>query len=252
MEKILVIEDNSPVRDNIKQLLYKAGYEVLTAEDGNEGVKLAAQNLPDVIICDIIMPGMDGYDVLKQLSSSRVTSSIPFIFLTAMAEMTDLRLGMELGADDYLVKPFKAGDLLKAIKTRLGKRGLITKSENESFQAPGRETVLKTSSVILAGNPPEVLRVSSIIYITSSQGYSSVFSKDGKKLLVRKLMREWEEILPEDSFIRIHNSTIVNLEYLERVEKWFNNTLRIYLNGVNYPLEVSKRYTPRVRARLRV
>lgn len=122
MEKILVIEDHTSVLDNIKLLLGKAGYEVLAAENGRQGVDIALNEKPDMIICDIMMPVMNGYNVLKELSSFEQTSSIPFIFLTAKAEIADLRLGMDLGADDYLTKPYKAGDLLKAIKTRLEKR----------------------------------------------------------------------------------------------------------------------------------
>ncbi|HEX2866243.1 MAG TPA: response regulator [Ignavibacteriales bacterium] len=257
MEKILVIEDHSPVRENIKQLLEKAGYSVLTAENGSQGVDAALKEKPDLIISDIMMPVMNGYDVLKELSSIRQTSSVPFIFLTAKAEMADLRTGMELGADDYLVKPFKAGDLLKAIKTRLEKRGLLTQAEKEDHQKDAnqdsaRQSVLNLSSVIMAGNPPEVLKVASIVYITSNDGYSNLFTKEGKKLLVRKLLREWEEVLPGDHFIRIHHSTIINLDYLQKVERWFNSTLRIYLSGSSEPLEASKRYTPKVRARLKV
>lgn len=252
MEKILVIEDHSPVRENINQLLVKAGYGVITAESGTKGVELAASLKPDLILCDIMMPGMTGYDVLKHLSCSKSTSSIPFIFLTAKAEMMDLRLGMELGADDYLVKPFKAGDLLKAIKIRLEKRELIIQGEKENIQEFGREPVLKSGSVILAGNPPEVLKIASIVYIISNDGYTNVFVRDGKKLLVRKLLKEWGKILPEEQFLRIHNSTIINLEYMEKVERWFNNSLRIYLRNIRDPLEVSKRYTPKIRARLKV
>ncbi|MGE5352647.1 MAG: response regulator transcription factor [Acidobacteriota bacterium] len=134
MEKILVIEDHSPVRENLKQLLRKAGYEAVTAENGSKGVDLAMELKPDLILCDIMMPGMDGYDVLKELSCCKETSSIPFLFLTAKAEMADLRQGMELGADDYLVKPFKAGDLLKAVKIRLEKRGMTAPVEKEDPQ----------------------------------------------------------------------------------------------------------------------
>lgn len=248
MQKILVIEDHGAVRENIKQLLEKAGYQVLCADNGSDGLKLAFEELPDVIICDIMMPKMNGYEVIKELGSDREASAIPFIFLTARAEMADLRLGMELGADDYLVKPFKAADLLKAIKTRLEKRESIIKLQNDKKQEPA----LKSSSVIMAGNPPEVLKIASIVYISSQEGYSNVFTKEGKKLLVRKLLKEWEILLPEDHFLRIHNSTIINLHFMERVEKWFNNTLRIYMQKVSEPLEVSKRYAPKIKARLRV
>lgn len=251
MGKILVIEDHETVCQTIKRLLEKAGYEVITAHDGADGLKLALELLPDVIVCDIMMPGLNGYEVLKNLSCKEETSSIPFIFLTARAEMADLRQGMELGADDYLIKPFKANDLLKAIRTRLDKRELIIKGQMGKIRnAEAKNPPLTANSVIAAGNPPEIIKVSSIVYISASDGYTYIHTKEGKKTLIRRLMKQWEAILPEEQFIRIHHSAIINLDYMEHIEKWFNNSLRIHLNYEDEPLEVSKRYAPKVKARL--
>lgn len=252
MEKVLVIEDHQTVCQTIKRLLEMAGYEVITAQNGTDGVQLAIEALPDVIICDIMMPGMSGYDVIKELSKKFETSSIPFIFLTARSEMADLRLGMEMGADDYLVKPFKADDLLNAIRTRLEKRELINKGQKVKIQEPVKDSALKANSVIVAGNPPEIIKISSIIYIKANDGYTSIHTKEGKKPLIRRLMKEWESILPEEQFLRIHHSTIINLEYMEKVEKWFNNSLRIHIRSVEEPLEVSRRYAAKVKACLKM
>lgn len=250
MEKILVIEDHLSVQKNIKQLLEKAKYEVLTADNGPEGIRLAIKKQPDLIICDIMMPDMNGYEVLEQLSAEKKTFTIPFIFLTAKVEMTDLRLGMELGADDYLTKPFRAGDLLKAVKKRLEKKENFVKGQEEKMSNKYCESTLRGNSVVVAGSHPEVLKVSEIVFISSSEGYSNICTKEGRNLLVRKLLKEWESILPKDQFLRIHQSTIINLEYMEKVEKWFNHTLRIYMTYYDKPLEVSKRYAPKVRARI--
>ena len=122
MNKILVVEDERDVRLNIKELLEAEDFEVELAEDGNEGFKQANECNPDLIVCDIFMPGMDGIELLKLLQKDKNTASIPFIFLTAKAEMNDLREGMSLGADDYLTKPFRANDLLNAINARLTKK----------------------------------------------------------------------------------------------------------------------------------
>lgn len=250
MEKILVIEDNSSVRNNIKELLERAGYEVHTSENGCQGLRLAQEKLPDAVVCDIMMPVMDGYEVLKQLSGSRNTASIPFLFLTAKVEMADLRRGMELGADDYLVKPFTAGELLRAVKIRLEKRKNLLLGQNEITQKMIDEPVANNISVIVVGNPPEVIKIADIVYILASEGYSHIHLADRKKILTRKLLKKWEEILPEDKFLRIHNSTIINLNYLEKVEKWFNSSLRVHLRTAKEPLEVSKRYAPKVKERL--
>ncbi len=119
MKRILLIEDNFEVRENTEEILELAGYEIVTAENGKIGVKKAKEELPDLIICDIMMPELDGYGVLHILSKDVKTSAIPFIFLTAKAEKTDFRKGMNLGADDYLTKPFEELDLLNTIENRL-------------------------------------------------------------------------------------------------------------------------------------
>jgi len=125
MKKILLIEDNKAVRKNITEILELDNYEVLSAPNGKVGVDLATKDLPDLIICDIMMPELDGYGVLHMLSKNAKTSAIPFIFLTAKAERADFRKGMEMGADDFITKPFDDIELLNAVQTRLRKSDLL-------------------------------------------------------------------------------------------------------------------------------
>ena len=126
-KKILLIEDNAEMRENTAEILQLAHYKVIAAMNGKEGVELAEKEEPDLIICDIMMPVLDGYGVLHMLSKNEKTASIPFIFLTAKAERTDFRKGMEMGADDYITKPFDDIELLNAIESRLKKAELIKK-----------------------------------------------------------------------------------------------------------------------------
>ncbi len=132
MNTILIIEDNTEVRENTAEILELANYKVLSAENGKIGVELAQQNKPDLIICDVMMPVLDGYGVLHLLGKNQNTSSIPFIFLTAKSERSDFRKGMEMGADDYITKPFDDIELLNAVESRLKKaetlRSEFTKS----------------------------------------------------------------------------------------------------------------------------
>lgn len=125
---ILIIEDNEDIRESTAEILSLADYQVLTAENGKKGVELAMSHLPDIILCDIMMPELDGYGVLFMLSKNEQTAGIPFIFVTAKSERTDVRKGMEMGADDYLTKPFSDMELLNAIETRLLKREAAVKS----------------------------------------------------------------------------------------------------------------------------
>mgnify|MGYP001797009685 CR=1 FL=1 len=131
MKKILVIEDNADVRENLGELLELSNYEVLKAENGRVGATLAIKEQPDLIICDIMMPVMDGYGVLRILSKRPETSDIPFIFLSAKAEKADFRKGMNLVADDYVSKPFDDVELLDAVELRLRKSVRLRDQQRE-------------------------------------------------------------------------------------------------------------------------
>ena len=125
MKSILVIDDNADIRDNTAEILDMAGYKTFTASDGKKGVDMALKEKPDVIVCDIMMPELDGYGVLHLLRKNPDTQYIPFIFLTAKTERTDFRKGMEMGADDYITKPFEDIELLNAIEIRLKKAEIL-------------------------------------------------------------------------------------------------------------------------------
>ncbi|WP_303894238.1 response regulator [Terrimonas ferruginea] len=125
MKSVLVIDDNQGIRENTAEIMELAGYKTFTAENGKKGVELAVREKPDVIICDIMMPELDGYGVLHLLRKNPDTSHIPFIFLTAKTERSDLRKGMEMGADDYVTKPFDEIELLNAVEIRLKKAEVL-------------------------------------------------------------------------------------------------------------------------------
>jgi len=130
----LVIEDNREVRDNLEEILELSGYEVILAEDGKVGVEKALNETPDLILCDVMMPHLDGFGVLNILSKKSQTADIPFIFLTAKAEKSDFRRGMNLGADDYITKPFYKDELLSVLETRLNKSEQLRKKFDRTEQ----------------------------------------------------------------------------------------------------------------------
>ena len=134
MVTILVIEDNEDVRENTAEILQLANYKVFTAEDGNKGVKMAKLTHPDIIICDIMMPNFNGYQVLSLLNEDKRTASIPFIFLSAKTERKAIRKGMNLGADDYLTKPFDEDELLQAVASRLKKNRSLKKEFSKEVE----------------------------------------------------------------------------------------------------------------------
>ncbi len=198
MKKILLIEDNNEIRENTAEILELDGYKVITAENGKTGVELALKETPDLIICDIMMPVLDGYGVLHLLSKHAHTESIPFIFLTAKADRGDYRKGMEMGADDYITKPFEDVELLNAIESRFKKQGLIGKKYEkmggleELVRDVGGDADLhklrenremrmykKKSEIYREGDHPFYL-----FYIESGRVKTYKTNEDGKELIV--------------------------------------------------------------------
>ncbi|HEY9876289.1 MAG TPA: response regulator [Candidatus Obscuribacterales bacterium] len=133
MKKILVIEDEKTILRNILELLQEEDFEVISSDNGADGIQMAKEQVPDLILCDVMMPGLDGYEVLKQVRQYPLTATIPFIFLTALSDKAHLRQGMELGADDYLTKPCMPDELLRAIATRLEKQAAIHKQSEQKM-----------------------------------------------------------------------------------------------------------------------
>ncbi|MBL7924624.1 MAG: response regulator [Bacteroidia bacterium] len=136
-KKILLIEDNEDVRENTAEILELANFKVVTAPDGKEGVEMAKKEQPDLIICDIMMPGLDGYGVLHLLGKDPQLASVPFIFLTAKAERSDMRRGMDMGADDYITKPFDKSELLNAVESRIRKADILKKEYEKDIDGLG-------------------------------------------------------------------------------------------------------------------
>ncbi len=133
MTKILVIEDETAIRENILELLEAQDFEAIGAENGRIGVQIATEQVPDLIVCDVMMPELDGYEVLEALRTNPLTVTIPFIFLTAKADKSDTRKGMELGADDYLTKPCRATELLRAVESRLEKQAAVDRQAQKKL-----------------------------------------------------------------------------------------------------------------------
>jgi DNA-binding LytR/AlgR family response regulator len=251
MKKILIIEDDSLIIDSIQDLFEYEGYEVFLAGNGSEGITSAKKNLPDIIVSDIAMPGISGYDVLRELQIDETTVGIPFIFLTAKVEKSDFRLGMELGADDYITKPFKLDELLRAVETRIRKNEEKKSHLPVMLNEPERKLSDEDHIFIQDKNHPAFIKVENIMHIAAEAEYSNIFLSDGKKILIRRLLKKWETMLPDKSFLRISRSAIINLNHLAKIEKWFNNSYVVYMKGAKEPLIISRRYAVMLRSRLK-
>lgn len=200
MIKILVIEDEESIRNNILDLLEAEDFQTLGAENGLSGVQLATDQIPDLIVCDVMMPELDGYGVLNQLRANPVTASIPFIFLTALAERSHLRQGMILGADDYLTKPCSAGELLSAITTRLEKYSAM----RSHYTTEHKQTDAKLSDLIYRDSvtrlPNRLCLRERFSEVLTEWGIKDLASNYGSSLIVPVLC------LGLDQFNRINNN----------------------------------------------
>ncbi len=255
MKKILTIEDDEQIRKTIIDLLEAEGFDSYSEDNGIDGINTAKRILPDLIICDIVMPGKTGYEVLEELEKEPRTAAIPFIFLSARAERNDVRQGMELGADDYLIKPFRVNELLKAIDVRLKKNEFLRGSEepdpkNNVEQNDKSELNENEYVYLTVNNKPRFLKIKNIKCITADSEYSKIFTIDEEKLLVRKLLKNWENILPKNSFLRIHRSTIINLNFVSKIDKWFNNSLVVHLQDMEQEFIISRRYAASIKHKL--
>jgi len=231
MRTILIIEDNDDIRESTSEILELASYRVLKAENGKIGVDLAQKELPDLILCDIMMPELDGYGVLYLLNKNQKTASIPFIFLTAKAERIDMRKGMEMGADDYLTKPFDDMELLNAIESRLNKKeqqqAFYSKSLENLSQLAGQHGGIEALKKAVSERKARQIKKKQIIYyegdpaagiylILSGQVKAVKLNSDGRELLTA--------IHGPEEYLGIH-ALLAGENYTETAEALEDSTL---------------------------
>jgi DNA-binding response OmpR family regulator len=257
--KILIIEDNQDIRENTAELLELSGYTVETASDGIEGVRMAKLGKPNLVICDIMMPHLDGFGVLQVFANQPELATIPFIFLTAKTDRADMRKGMEMGADDYLTKPFQEVELLRAIESRLKKQqanisvaesndDLVLAQEaldfldfEKSTSDKKQHTISKKQLIYAEGDVPSrlfyLVKGKVKTYHTNREGkyFITSFVKPGEffgfvDLLENQAYRESAESLEDATVLSIYAQDF-NIKMKENihVEIYFRKALTNYL-----------------------
>ncbi len=235
--KVLVVDDERLARKDLISLLQAHDNIVIAgeADDVPSAVKAVEKLNPDIIFLDIQIPGDSGFDLLDKTGVT-----IPIIFVTAYDEYA-IR-AFEVNALDYLLKPVNPERLAKALEK-------LELQEQET--AAGTRRLEYTDRLfLLLGRNFKFLKVNSLVLVAAAGDYSEVLTSDGNKGLTLKSMKEWETRLPPQHFIRIHRSTIVNMDFIDRVEEWFNYSFRVYLKGVAEPCMISRRYATRLKDRL--
>jgi len=238
MKKILVIEDNAEIRENTAEIMELANYKVFTAENGREGIEIALREKPDLILCDVVMPGLDGFGVLHLVHKNPVIRNTPFIFMSAKAERAEMRKGMELGADDYITKPFEKTELLQAIECRLKRAEWLMQ---DFVQQSDSENGTTLNGFSKAGNERDILSLftddrdiskykrKQIIYVEGNRPARLYYIKKGK-VKTYKTNEEGKELIVgiygEGDFLG-YVALLEGTVYKERAEAMENTELAI-------------------------
>lgn len=234
MSTILILEDDENVRLPLIDLLEAENYTVLNAPDGKQGIELARKEKPDLIVSDIMMPEVDGYGVFEALQKDPITAVIPFIFLTAKTDPSDIREGLGLGVDDYITKPFEQEDLLDSIQTRLNKYRRISEAALKADDNPDYDQIF-----IKDGESCWFVEYEKIRLLESEDNYVRVFFENEKPLISRTL-NYLEERLPAKLFFRANRKQIINLKWIRNIQPWFNGGLLVTLKDDN-KIQMSRR-----------
>lgn len=229
--KALIVDDERLARKKLRLMLadFPAIQIIEEADSVAEAVKIIDQTNPEIIFLDIQMPHASGFDLLE-----KIETDAKIIFVTAYDEYA-IR-AFEVNALDYLLKPVSPSRLAQSIE-RLEKPAARTekKLEYDDF------------ILVNSGRNSKFIKVDSIKCILAADVYSEILIEEGQRFLLLKSLNEWENRLPAKNFLRIHRSTIINLEFIERIEKRFNYSHRIYLRGITEPLAISRRYTSKLK-----
>jgi len=228
--KALIVDDERLARKELNLMLADfTEIEIIgEAADVDSAKEIINELKPDIVFLDIQMPGESGFDLVNSISMET-----QIVFVTAFDEYA-IR-AFEVNALDYLLKPVNPSRLKGAISR-------LTAGENKS-EGKLRKLNPEDRLLIVINNRLQFIKVDSIIFISSAGDYTEILTTSKLKGITLKPIKEWEFRLPENMFIRIHRSTIVNMEYIERFEEWFQNSYRIYLKNISEPFDVSRRYS---------
>lgn len=228
MKKILIIEDDPNLREAVIDLLSIKGYQLEIAEDGFTGYTKAKVFQPDLILSDIVMPRIDGFDMLSLIKDDDTLNTIPFIFISGKSEKESFRKAMNLGANDFLVKPFAANELYEAVHSRLA-----VQSEKK-VKVPQAKPVHAHAGQVVAPAPAsaatgklavptidglDMIELCNVIRCEAQRAYAKFYFKDGRTRLVSKSMKTFEQELCANNFMKVHRSHIVNLNHVVKYVK---------------------------------
>ncbi|OGU34627.1 MAG: hypothetical protein A2068_14685 [Ignavibacteria bacterium GWB2_35_6b] len=256
MKRILIIDEDNYDAKNIENLLSDAGYKTYVAENGLDGFEIAKRYLPDLILCSIQMKGLNGTKIIFDLINFEQTSTIPIICLTQNTNVKELRKLMNTGADDFIDKPFANDDLLLSVKMRLKKNDVLKNKfqqfSADRFEEEEKEPEYNDHILVKIGNRLNFIKFSEIICLTALKEYSKINLENGKKIVVRKSLKKWNSVLPEDTFLQIHRATIINMDFIEEAKKISERSYQVKMKCMNDTFILSKRFANKLRKKFSV
>jgi len=246
MIEILVVDDQEIEELNLNSLFFDNGLKVHTTFGSQNGLDIAKRYLPDLVICNLETDN-EGCQFVEKLVRCEQTQNIPIIYLSSIKDFNNQRRLMNCGADDYIIKPFNEEELLQAVKCRLKKqkslKDKMLKMCRESLEIDDLKPKRNDHILVTIGKRLQLIKYKDIVCITAQKEYSKFKTYDGQSIVVRKSLKRWEDILPAKNFLRIHRSTIINVEAIQRIIKIKERTYVVYLESLKEPLEFSQRYS---------
>ena len=245
MKKILLIHGKPEQNFEFQNGLESAGFNTYITVGETDGLKIADRYMPDIMICDLDNCENE-LGVIKKLNENPSTECIPLLVITSTLNNAHIRAAMELGADDVLVKSITYESLLRSINKRLRKIEVISARLTDKIisteNAFSNQSKKIDHILIKIGTNLKLIEFSRIVCITALKEYSKVTTDDGCKIVVRKSIRNWVETLPAKDFLRIHRATIVNMLFLDKIEKAGFRSYNVYLKNISSPFPISQRY----------
>jgi len=245
LKKVLIINGKLEQEFEFQGVLESAGFSTYITTGESDGIKIADRYLPDIVICDLGNHEKE-LSIIKSLNENSSTECIPLIVITSSNSNSYLRVAMELGADDIMVKPVNEGSLLRSINRRLRKIDVLKANltekiiSTENLSSNGSKKI--DHILVKIGTKLRLIEFSKIVCITSLKEYSKMTTVDDCKFVVRKSIKNWVETLPAKDFLRIHRSTIVNMSFLDKIEKAGFRSYHVYLKNISKPFPISQRY----------
>ena len=245
MKKIILIQSNHDHDSDFQEVLENAGYVTYIIAGEFDGLKIAERYPADAIVCEL-----DDFEkelkLIKELNQNAVTEYIPLLLITSTGQLPHIRAAMELGADDVLIKPINTNSLIRSLNTRLRKVDILREKLTDniiSTESAFSEKQKRTDHILVKiGKKLKIVEFSSIVCITALKEYSKLITEDGSKIVVRKSIRNWVETLPGKYFLRIHRATIINMTFLDKIEKSGNRGYCVYLKNITVAFPMSQRY----------